>query len=82
MRMKLQEVIVIYPKTKPIFAGREAVKRVRDCIQSGKSFSIETTLGGQNAIRQMELAKQAGFKVNLYYVGLDNVNLHIERSST
>ncbi|MFB4321601.1 zeta toxin family protein [Priestia sp. BR_2] len=68
------------PQNKADFAaGREAVKRVRDCIQSGKSFSIETTLGGQNAIRQMELAKQAGFKINLYYVGLDNVNLHIER---
>ncbi|MFB8378195.1 zeta toxin family protein [Paenibacillus taichungensis] len=60
-------------------AGREAVKQVRDSIKTGTDFSIETTLGGQNVLRQMEMAKSAGFNINLYYVGLDNVNLHIDR---
>lgn len=60
-------------------AGREAIKRVRECIQNGKSFSIETTLAGKHAIRQMEQAKEAGFEINLYYVGLKNVEYHIER---
>lgn len=60
-------------------AGREAVKQVRECIKTRTDFSIETTLGGQNVLRQMEMAKSAGFSINLYYVGLDNVNLHIDR---
>lgn len=60
-------------------AGREAVKQVRECIKNGVDFSIETTLGGQNVLRQMEMAKAAGFNINLYYVGLDNVQLHIDR---
>ncbi|MMZ48173.1 Zeta toxin [compost metagenome] len=60
-------------------AGRETIKRVQECIKQGLSFSIETTLAGKNAIRQMEQAKAAGFEVNLYYVGLKNVEYHISR---
>ncbi|MFD1130619.1 zeta toxin family protein [Paenibacillus provencensis] len=62
-----------------IAAGREAVKRVRDCISNGRDFSIETTLGGKNVLRQMEMAKNAGFQVDLYYVGLKNVDMHLLR---
>ncbi|MEK4372296.1 zeta toxin family protein [Paenibacillus sp. FSL R5-0473] len=60
-------------------AGREAVKQVRYCIKQGVDFSIETTLGGQNVLRQMEMAKAAGFSINMYYVGLNSVELHIDR---
>ncbi|MEN1990798.1 zeta toxin family protein [Paenibacillus hubeiensis] len=60
-------------------AGREAVKQVRECIKQGIDFSIETTLGGQNVLRQMEMAKAAGFSINMYYVGLNSVDLHIDR---
>ncbi|WP_336765604.1 zeta toxin family protein [Paenibacillus sp. USHLN196] len=54
-----------HPESVSPSAGREAIKRVRECIQNGKSFSIETTLAGKNAIRQMEQAKEAGFEINL-----------------
>ncbi|PAD72842.1 zeta toxin family protein [Paenibacillus campinasensis] len=68
------------PKNRADFAaGREAVKLVRQCIEEGKSFSIETTLGGKNVLNQMQLAKKSGFSINLYYVGLDSVDLHIDR---
>lgn len=60
-------------------AGRETLNRVKECIRAGKSFSIETTLSGKTAIRQMEQAKAAGFEVDLYYVGLKNVEYHISR---
>lgn len=71
-----------HPESVSPSAGREAIKRVRECIQNGKSFSIETTLAGKNAIRQMDQAKKAGFEINLYYVGLKNVDYHIERVET
>lgn len=71
-----------HPESVSPSAGREAIKRVRECIQNGKSFSIETTLAGKNAIRQMDQAKKAGFEINLYYVGLKNVEYHIERVET
>ncbi|WP_145950043.1 zeta toxin family protein [Paenibacillus sp. Y412MC10] len=67
------------PAKANIEAGRETLRRVNVCIEQGKDFSIETTLGGGNALRQMEKAKQAGFHVNLYYVGLESPELHIDR---
>ncbi|MEK4433083.1 zeta toxin family protein [Paenibacillus sp. FSL M7-0802] len=60
-------------------AGRETLNRVKECIRSERSFSIETTLSGKTAIRQMEQAKASGFEVDLYYVGLKNVEYHISR---
>ncbi|MDR6726200.1 putative ABC-type ATPase [Paenibacillus amylolyticus] len=74
-----KEINPRHPESVSPSAGREAIKRVRECIKSGKSFSIETTLAGKNAIRQMEQAKEAGFEINLYYVGLKSVEYHIER---
>ena len=66
-------------KVSNIAAGREAVKKVRDCISNGRDFSIETTLGGKNVLRQMEMAKAEGFQVDLYYVGLKSVDIHLIR---
>lgn len=52
-----------YPESKQFAAGKEAVKMVYECINESKSFSIETTLGGKNAIRQMKQAKVMGFNI-------------------
>jgi predicted ABC-type ATPase/predicted nucleic acid-binding Zn-ribbon protein len=67
------------PAKANIEAGRETIRRVKECIEKKRDFSIETTLGGRNVLRQMEMAKKAGFHINLYYVGLANVELHIDR---
>ncbi|MEC0182311.1 zeta toxin family protein [Paenibacillus peoriae] len=69
----------VNPESVSPAAGRETLNRVKECIRAGKSFSIETTLSGKTAIRQMEQAKAAGFEVDLYYVGLKNVEYHISR---
>jgi len=67
------------PENKRFAAGKEAVKMVYECIREGKNFSIETTLGGKNAIRQMEKAKENGFEISMFYIGLGHVNQNIER---
>lgn len=67
------------PESVSAAAGRETLMRVGECIKDGRSFSIETTLAGGNAIRQMEQAKKLGFEVDLFYVGLENVEYHIKR---
>jgi predicted ABC-type ATPase len=64
-----------------ISAGRIAVKLIRDCLNSGKSFNQETTLTGSTIISTIKKAKQAGFAVNLFYVGLESAELSIERVS-
>lgn len=67
------------PEKANMEAGRETIRRVNDCIENRRDFTIETTLGGGNALRQMQKAKQAGFHINLYYVGLESAELHIDR---
>ena len=68
-----------YPESKQFAAGKEAVKMVYECINESKSFSIETTLGGKNAIRQMKQAKVMGFNITMFYIGLHHVNQNITR---
>ena len=60
-------------------AGRIAVKLLRECLQGNISFNQETTLTGSTIISNIRKAKEAGFKVNLYYVGLESVELSIKR---
>ncbi|RCW41616.1 putative ABC-type ATPase [Paenibacillus prosopidis] len=67
------------PEAAAVKAGRETLKRVQVCIDQRRDFSIETTLAGGNVLRQMERAKEAGFGITMYYVGLKNVDYHIER---
>ena len=69
----------INPETKRIAAGKEVIKSVNDYMNEGKDFSIETTLAGKNAIRQMQKAKEMDYEITMFYVALSNVNQNIER---
>jgi predicted ABC-type ATPase len=67
------------PEKAALAVGRETIRLVRDAIEAGKNFTIETTLGGGNALRQMKAAKEQGYHINLYFIGLDSVEHHIDR---
>jgi predicted ABC-type ATPase len=67
------------PESKRIAAGKEVIKSVNRYIEEGKDFSIETTLAGKNAIRQVQKAKEMGYEVTMFYIALSNVNQNIER---
>lgn len=68
-----------HPDRHKVSAGKEAIKLARECIHHKRNFSIETTLAGGNAIRQIRDAKANGFEVTIFYVGLSDVRLNIER---
>lgn len=67
------------PESKRVSAGKEVIKSVNHYLKEGKDFSIETTLAGKNAIRQMQKAKSLGYEVTMFYVALSNVQQNIER---
>ncbi len=69
----------INPESKRITAGKEVIRSVNVYIEEGKSFSIETTLAGKNAIRQIQKAKQKGFEITMFYIALNDVSQNIER---
>ncbi|GAB4073204.1 zeta toxin family protein [Barrientosiimonas marina] len=67
------------PATKRITAGKEIIKSVNQYLNEGKDFSIETTLAGNNALKQIAKAKEYGYEVTMFYVALNNVRKNIER---
>lgn len=62
-----------------IHAGRTAMNLISKYIEEGTSFHIETTLPGAAMLRHINSAKEHGFTVVLYYIGIDDINVAIER---
>lgn len=62
-----------------IHAGRTAMNLISKYIEEGTSFHIETTLPGAAMLRHINSAKEHGFTVVLYYIGIDDINVVIER---
>lgn len=62
-----------------IVGGKAAIAKIEDCLEKGISFTQETTLAGQRTIKTAKAAKDAGYFIRLYYVGLDSVQESQER---
>ena len=48
-------------------------------IAERSAFSFETTLGGRTIAGMLESAARSGFPVNVWFVGLESVDLHVHR---
>lgn len=68
-----------YKENKEIRAGKEAIRLIKELIVEKKDFSMETTLSGQLPIRQMRSAKENGFKVIIYYMGVEKISINLNR---
>lgn len=62
-----------------ISAGKIAVNRIREYFESGISFNQETTLCGQSILNNIERAIDLGYEIEMYYVGLDSIELAKQR---
>lgn len=60
-------------------AGKEILRRQRECLDKGLSFNRETTLCSTEIFRTMRTAKELGYEVDLRYVGVKNVEIAKER---
>lgn len=67
------------PETVRVSAGKEAIRLARECIRNHRDLSIETTLSGGYAVRLMEEARKKRFEIKMFYVGLGDPLLNIER---
>jgi predicted ABC-type ATPase len=54
-------------------AGRAAIRKIAEMIETRQSFIFETTPSSQQSLNLMCDAKAAGFTVDLYYTALDSV---------
>ena len=56
---------------KSLEGGKRAIHIMESCIQDGVSFTQETTLSGHRTKAAARKAKDAGYYIRLYYIGLD-----------
>lgn len=57
----------------------EGLRRLEGAIYDKSHFTFETTLGGNTITNTLLDAIAAGVPVNIWYCGLDSVELHIQR---
>ena len=62
-----------------IQGGRIALQRIKDCLKKEISFTQETTLSGRKTEITAAQAKERGYYVRLYYVGLDTLEESLAR---
>lgn len=60
-------------------AGREALKRIDGCFSRHASLNQETTLSGRSALSRIKRAHDLGYRVVLYYIGVRDAALALER---
>lgn len=60
-------------------AGRKALEIMRAYMEAGSSFSVETTLSGQVHFAIIRDARRRGYRIEVAYVGTDDVEINLER---
>ncbi len=60
-------------------AAREAVLRIRCLLDAKASFNQETTLSGHAAIGNIRRAHEQGYRIHLYYVGVNDADIALAR---
>ena len=62
-----------------IKSAKQAISEMQKCIKNRVSFHHETTLPGTIIYKQLERSRAAGYRIILYYVGIDGYQTAIER---
>ena len=62
-----------------ILGDKIALERIRECLDKSLSFTQETTLSGRKTEATAQEARERGYTVRLYYVGLDSAEECLQR---
>ena len=60
-------------------AMKEAIRKIKFCLDNKISFNQETTLTGNSILKNISIARKQGYRIHMYYVGVDNVDIAIKR---
>ena len=67
------------PRAADLEAGRLAIGKFNQALSDKRSFSMETTLAGNSSLDRIQKAKDAGYEVDVYHVGLAHPDLNVVR---
>ncbi|MBP7795985.1 MAG: zeta toxin family protein [Elusimicrobiales bacterium] len=62
-----------------IEAGKLAFKRINQLLSKKSDFSFETTLSGKGYIKLFKRIKNNGYKINIVYLYIPDVNFAVKR---
>lgn len=65
--------------TDQIRAAKEAVRNLNSYLNRGLSFNQETTLTGHLPLKTVKRAKEIGYRIVLYYIGVESPEIAINR---
>lgn len=74
-----REIDPVNPAQAAMLAGRKAIECAQIYINKPVSFGVETTLSGRSYLKLMKSLQEAGWVVNLIYIGIDNPETNIRR---
>lgn len=60
-------------------AGKLAIRRIEDYLAKGINFTQETTLSGHRVLNTVQKAKDAGYQIHLFYVGIGSAEESLRR---
>ena len=61
--------------------GKAALRKLRECIDKGISFTQETTLSGRKTEATAKQVRELCYHVRLFYIGLDSAEESLSRIS-
>lgn len=68
-----------YPNNYQIEAAKQALKMYDDALNLGLNICLESTLAGRGTMARIKAAKDAGYYTIGFYIGLNSVDLNLER---
>ena len=66
-------------KCSSMVAGKTALRRIDECLVKGYTFSQETTLVGCRTEKTIKIAKEKGYLIRLFYIGLNTQEECVKR---
>ena len=82
-RVNIDEIVSKYGDWRDnilqIKAARSAMALINKYIGEKTTFHQETTLPGPTILKQIDKARKAGYRINLYYVGVENLEVAVQR---
>lgn len=73
------DMIAAENKCGPLEAGRIAIGRIEEYLKKGITFTQESTLSGHRTFNTVRKARDKGYTVRLFYVGLNTVDESLRR---
>ena len=68
-----------YPINYQLEAGKQALKMYDEALSNGLNICLESTLAGKGTMQRIMAAKKLGYFTIAYYIGLNSVELNLER---